>query len=90
MDYLNYLFQLLDSLVAGIPVADQGTLVLTSAGYLAIAAGAFMFITKSLKKVAMSAIVLGVLSVLASGGTVSVTSVMEAINGLITQVFSGL
>ncbi len=90
MDYLNYLFQLLDSLVAGIPVEDHETLVLTSAGYLAIAAGAFLFITNSLKKVALSAVALGVLSVLASDGTLSVASVMAAIDGLFSQVFSAL
>lgn len=90
MDYLNYLFQLLDSLVAGIPASDQGALVLTSAGYLAIAAGVFMIVTKSLKKIALTAIGLGVLSVLTSGGTLSVASVLDVINGWIASIFSML
>jgi hypothetical protein len=90
MDYLNYLFQLLDSIVAGISTTDYGTLIMTSGGYLAIAAGAFMLITNSLKKTATSAILLGVLSVLASGETLSVASVMEAISEMVTQLFGTL
>ena len=90
MDYLNYLFQLLDSLVGGIPTADQGTLVLTSAGYLALAAGAFLIITKSLKKIALFAIVLGALSVMATGGTLSFASILDAINGWIAGIFGVL
>jgi len=88
MDYLNFLSQLLGSLVAGIPASEQGTLVLTSAGYLALAAGALLIITKSLKKIALLAVVLGALSVMVTGGTLSLTSILD--NGWAAVSFNWL
>lgn len=64
---IDYLVNLLKSLVADIPVTEHSTFLLVSAAALLLAFGVFSFMVKSIKKIILAAIVIGLLSVYGTG-----------------------
>lgn len=82
MEYLDNLANLFASITSKLSAGADAEQMLIYVAIAAIGLGVFMMIIKALRKLAFIAIMLGVLSMFASGEMVDIGSIKERLSGL--------